>query len=995
MKQRICPLWKTFLLFLMFLPFQLFGQVNTITGTVTDEASGNPLPGVTIIVKGTTIGTISDINGSYSINASSDQTLVFSFIGFAKVEMPVGVNLEINAQLSEESTELDELVVIGYGTVKKSDATGSISSVSSKDFNKGAITSAQDLLVGKSAGVVITTSGGAPGSGATIRIRGGSSLNASNDPLMIIDGVPIDNNNVGGSANILSFINPNDIETMTVLKDASATAIYGSRASNGVIIITTKKGKVGSGMKISYDVNTSIGKAIKFVDVYTGEELRQMASDTSNAITYKLFKPGKAKLGNMGIASLDSAANTNWQDEIFRTSVSVDHNLSISGAAKNLPYRVSLGYTNSNGIMKNTDMKRTTAAISLEPTFLKNDLKVSINAKGMNTDNNFGDAGALGSAIAMDPTKPIYDTTAAGGYFQWGNYGANLGTNNPVEQLLRADNISNVKRGIGNIQFDYKLRFLPELHANLNLAADYTQGVGHNNRSLTSPTNLSSSKGRLSDYSGTNTNKLLDFYLNYAKDLSSINSRIDATAGYSYQHFNREGFSNTGKQESDSAYIKTDSSDFITENLLISFFGRLNYTLADKYLLTMTLRDDGSSRFAEGNRWGLFPSAAFAWKINREAFLKDVEVLTDLKLRLGWGVTGQQDIGSDYPAQALYVLSSPGFYYPIDGVLLPTLRPNPYDPHIKWEQTTTQNIGLDFGFAKDRITGTLDIYKRVTKDLLNNVTVPSGSNFSNRLFTNVGSLQNKGVELSLNLIPVSQKDLFVNLGFNVTYNQNEITKLLISDDPNYIGILYGDAFTGLKQVSRVGSPALSYFLNKQVYDTNGNPIEGLYVDLSGMGGAVNGDNADKYVYKNPAPDLLLGLSGRLNYKNFDMSFSTRANIGNYVFNQIAAGASYDQMYQIGYWHNEPTYLDQSKFVKRQFTSDYFINNASFFKVDNISAGYMFENIVNKLSARVSLTVQNLLTISKYEGIDPEVNGGIDNNFYPRPRTYMLGINLTF
>jgi len=979
----------------MFLPFQLFGQVNTITGTVTDEASGNPLPGVTIIVKGTTIGTISDINGSYSINASSDQTLVFSFIGFAKVEMPVGVNLEINAQLSEESTELDELVVIGYGTVKKSDATGSISSVSSKDFNKGAITSAQDLLVGKSAGVVITTSGGAPGSGATIRIRGGSSLNASNDPLMIIDGVPIDNNNVGGSANILSFINPNDIETMTVLKDASATAIYGSRASNGVIIITTKKGKVGSGMKISYDVNTSIGKAIKFVDVYTGEELRQMASDTSNAITYKLFKPGKAKLGNMGIASLDSAANTNWQDEIFRTSVSVDHNLSISGAAKNLPYRVSLGYTNSNGIMKNTDMKRTTAAISLEPTFLKNDLKVSINAKGMNTDNNFGDAGALGSAIAMDPTKPIYDTTAAGGYFQWGNYGANLGTNNPVEQLLRADNISNVKRGIGNIQFDYKLRFLPELHANLNLAADYTQGVGHNNRSLTSPTNLSSSKGRLSDYSGTNTNKLLDFYLNYAKDLSSINSRIDATAGYSYQHFNREGFSNTGKQESDSAYIKTDSSDFITENLLISFFGRLNYTLADKYLLTMTLRDDGSSRFAEGNRWGLFPSAAFAWKINREAFLKDVEVLTDLKLRLGWGVTGQQDIGSDYPAQALYVLSSPGFYYPIDGVLLPTLRPNPYDPHIKWEQTTTQNIGLDFGFAKDRITGTLDIYKRVTKDLLNNVTVPSGSNFSNRLFTNVGSLQNKGVELSLNLIPVSQKDLFVNLGFNVTYNQNEITKLLISDDPNYIGILYGDAFTGLKQVSRVGSPALSYFLNKQVYDTNGNPIEGLYVDLSGMGGAVNGDNADKYVYKNPAPDLLLGLSGRLNYKNFDMSFSTRANIGNYVFNQIAAGASYDQMYQIGYWHNEPTYLDQSKFVKRQFTSDYFINNASFFKVDNISAGYMFENIVNKLSARVSLTVQNLLTISKYEGIDPEVNGGIDNNFYPRPRTYMLGINLTF
>ncbi|MCB8995290.1 MAG: TonB-dependent receptor [Bacteroidales bacterium] len=991
MKQRICPRWKSFLLFLMFLPFQLFGQVSNVTGKVTDEANGTALPGVTIIVKGTTAGTVTDIDGTYSIKASTGQTLVFSYIGYSSKEVVVENSSELNISLSEEKLALDELVVIGYGTVKKSDATGSISTVSSKDFNKGAITSAQELLVGKSAGVVITTAGGAPGSGATIRIRGGSSLNASNDPLIIIDGVPIDNNNIGGSANLLAFVNPNDIESMTVLKDASATAIYGSRASNGVIIITTKKGKVGSPMKISYNANTSMAKAIKFVDVYSADSLRALAarrSDLFNAAAY---------------AKLDSVGGTDWQDEIFRTAISQDHNLSISGAYKNLPYRVSVGYTDQNGIMKNTDMQRLTGSLSLEPTFLNNDLKVSVNVKGMNTKNNFGDAGALGSAVAMDPTKPIYDTSAvavanSAGYFQWSNYGANLGTPNPVEQLMEADNHSTVNRVIGNVQADYRFRFLPELHANLNLATDYQESVGYNNRPTSSPSTLTGTTwGKLSDYNGKNYNNLLDFYLNYRKDLSQINSTIDVTGGYSWQHFKREsGHYTRGIYDATHPYQQPDSIPYIpTENYLISFFGRANYTLANKYLLTFTIRDDGSSRFAKGNRWGLFPSAAFAWKINEESFLKDVEVLSDLKLRLGWGVTGQQDIGNDYPSQARYRLSYPGFYYPIGGVFLPTLRPDTYDPGIKWEETTTQNIGLDFGFAKDRITGAIDVYKRVTSDMLNEVTIPSGSNFSNTLLTNVGSLENKGVEFSLNLIPISKKDMFLSFGFNLTYNENKITKLLITDDPTYLGITYGDAFTGYKQVSRVGYPAYSYFVNKQVYYPNGLPVEGLYVDLSGMGGVVNGDNADKYVYHNPAPVVVMGFSGRFNYKAFDLSFSSRVNIGNYVYNQVAAGASLDQMYQIGYWHNETTLLNKTNFVKRQFTSDYFVTNASFFKLDNVSAGYLFDNIFDKLSLRVSLTAQNLMTITKYEGIDPEVPGGIDNNFYPRPRTYMLGINLTF
>lgn len=968
----------------LFMASAIFAQQRTLTGTVTDASTGYPLPGATVIIKGTTSGTATNVTGVFEIYGKSGDILVVSFIGYETTEQVINDQNEINFQLNPSTLSVDEVVVIGYGTVKKSDATGSVVAVSSKDFNKGYITSAQDLLVGKSAGVVITTAGGAPGSGATIRIRGGSSLNASNDPLIIIDGVPIDNNNISGSGNFLAFINPNDIEAMTVLKDASATAIYGSRASNGVIIISTKKGKAGSAMKITYDGSTSIANAIEFVDVYSGDQLRQIAFDNKTLYGIESYN----KFGNQ---------NTNWQKEIFRTAVSHDHNLGITGSYKILPYRVSVGYTDQDGIMKNTGLQRVTGSISLDPTFLDNKLKVSINAKGMNSKYNFGDAGALGSAVRMDPTQKVKDgNIKSDGYFQWPNYGANLGTPNPVEQLLEADNKSDVNRLIGNVQLNYRFSAIPELNANLNLATDYTESTGYNNRPPTSPSTLTSPYwGRLSNYSGKNYNNLLDFYLNYSKNLERISSRIDLTAGYSWQHFNREGNSFTQGYHYPGETFQTEKSSFITENYLVSFFGRLNYSIMEKYLFTATIRDDGSSRFAEGNQWGLFPSAAFAWKIKQESFLREVDVLSELKLRISWGVTGQQDIGNDYPAQARYITSSIGSYYYIGGKYLPTLRPSAYDPDIKWEETTTQNLGLDFGFAKDRITGTVDVYKRVTENLLNTVTIPSGSNFSNTLLTNVGSLENQGAEISLNLIPISTKDMSLMLGFNVSYNQNKITKLLITDDPDYIGVLYGDAFTGQKQVSRVNYPAYSYFLNKQVYDVTGNPIEGLYVDLSGEGGAVNGDNDDKYIYHNPSPDYLVGFSARFNYKNFDISATSRGSIGNYVYNQVAAGASYDQMYTIGYWHNEPTYLTDTKFVKRQFTSDYFVENASFFKIDNVSAGYLFEEVVDKLSARVSFTVQNLLTVTKYRGIDPEVAGGIDNNFYPRPRTFMLGVNLTF
>jgi iron complex outermembrane receptor protein len=739
-------------------------------------------------------------------------------------------------------------------------------------------------------------------------------------------------------------------------------------------------------MTVSYDGNVSVANAIAFVDVYSGDEIRALALD-------------KVDLFGVDNLSLLGSANTNWQKEIYRTAVSSDHNLSLSGAVKSFPYRLSVGYTDQNGILKNTDMRRFTGSLNLNPTFFKDDLKVNINLKGMNTHHNFGADGAIGSAVAMDPTQVVVDgNEASAGYFQWVNYGSSLGTANPVEQALAADNRSIVNRVIGNIQLDYALPFLRDLRANLNVATDYAQSDGHDNRPKTSPSRLTDPLyGRLRDFSGTNYNNLLDFYLNYVKDINRINSRVDVTAGYSWQHFKREGDNyQRGRVDAEHPlYQKTDSSSFITENYLVSFFGRLNYTLMDRYLLTVTVRDDGSSRFAEENRWGLFPSAALAWKIKNESFLKDVKGVTDLKLRLGWGITGQQDIGNDYPAQALYREASEGSYYPIGGVFLPTLRPDAYDPDIKWEETTTINAGLDFGFVSDRITGSIDVYKRVTDDLLNTVTVSSGSNFSNTLLTNVGSLENKGIELSLNVVPVSKTNMTLTIGFNATYNVNEITKLLLTDDPNYIGVLYGDAFTGQKQVTRVGYPAYSYFVNQQVYDSDGNPIEGLYADLSGLGGVVNGDNADKYIYHNPVADYLFGLSARFEYKNFDLSASARASIGNYVYNQVLAGASYDQMQQIGYWRNFTRALSETNFVKRQFTSDYFVENASFLKLDNVSAGYRFNDLLGALGARLSFTVQNALILTKYSGLDPEVSGGIDNNFYPRPRTYMVGIGLTF
>ncbi|VAW17483.1 Outer membrane TonB-dependent transporter, utilization system for glycans and polysaccharides (PUL), SusC family [hydrothermal vent metagenome] len=1006
---------KLFLFFAMLLSCTAgYAQQKTITGKVTDGSTGEALPGVTIVVEGTTYGTITNINGEYTINVEAGQVLAFSYIGYVTQQIVVGEEPVINVVLPVDTEQLEEVVVIGYGQVKKSDATGSVSVVDAKDFNKGAITSPQELLMGKSAGVSIITNSGAPGSGATIRIRGGSSMRASNDPLIIIDGFPIDNGNVSGSSNALSTINPNDIESFTVLKDASATAIYGSRASNGVIIITTKKGKAGQKLEVNYNSNFSVSKASGFIDVFSGDEFRGLAATIAANNSIGLTPSDLSRLGN---------ANTDWQDEIYRTALSFEHNLSLTGAVGGTPFRISYGNTNQNGILRTTNFTRNTLDIGVDPSFLENRLQVNIKLKGSYTKNDFGNTGAIGAAVAYDPTQPVMNgNTRFDGYHTWVNisdvlpdgslnpngYPNPLGVSNPVALLEQTDNRSTVKRVIGNIILNYNFKYIPGLRANLNTGYDILKSAGHNNAPDSAPWTFRQGIGQKNDYDQKNSNELFDFYLNYVKDIDAISSKIDVTAGYSWQHFKREG--STFNRNGDGSVV-TENSSYINENFLVSFFGRVNYTLKDKYLLTVTLRNDGSSRFSKDNRWGLFPAAAFAWKINKENFLANFEPLSDLKLRLGYGITGQQDISTNYyPYLPVYRKSEGGALYQFGNKFYNTLRPSPYDANIKWEETTTYNIGLDFGFFNNKINGSLDIYQRKTKDLINNIPIAAGSNFSNFLVTNVGNLENKGAELTINARPVSKRDISWDLGFNISYNENKVTKLTKTDDPNYPGVDAGSISGGVGnfiQNISVGYPINSFFVYQQVYNTNGMPIEGVYVDLSGNGGNVTSSNLNKYRYKDPAADVLMGISSRVMYKQFDLSFSGRVSLGNYVYNNVASDrALYSSMYnQSGFFNNLPKWVNNTGFSNTQYWSDYYVENASFFRMDNITLGYdLTKALNNTVSSRISFTVQNAFIITKYTGLDPEIGAtgdanrptlGIDNNIYPRPRVFLFGVNFTF
>lgn len=974
----------------------LWAQQVSIKGIVKDASTGEPILGANVLEKGTTNGTITNIDGEFTLKVSGNATLMIKYIGYETQEIPLRSQTNIIVNLKEDAIALGEVVAIGYGTVKKSDATGSITAIKPEKLNKGLTTNAQDMMVGKIAGVNVTSEGGAPGGGSKIRIRGGSSLNASNDPLIIIDGLAVDNNGIKGVSNLLSTLNPNDIESFTVLKDASSTAIYGSRASNGVILIQTKKGAKNSKLQVNYDGNFNFSNIAKTVDVMNGDQYREYAN-----LLYA---------GDSEILSKLGTENTNWQDQIYQTGIGHEHNLSFSGGIKNLPYRASFGYNNQSGIIKTSNFERVTGSLSLSPSFFEDHLKVNANLKGMYIKNRFADTGAVGDAVRFDPTQPVKSTeepfaSKTEGFWQWATYNNDgsfkaINSNaprNPLALLEQKDDRSKAYDFMGNLDLDYKMHFLPELRAHLNLATNISHGKQDTWISPYSATNMVG--GGLLGYDQIDKwSRQLTAYLQYTKEIP--NNNFDVMAGYEWQRYHREGEYDKNSITLPNYVYQAEPINWATHNQLVSFYGRANYTLFDRYLFTATVRADGSSRFSPENRWGTFPSVAFAWKMNEESFLKDVRQITDMKLRLGYGITGQQDLGSDFIYLPVYTENKDGAYYPFGDEYYGTSRPDAYNANLKWEKTTTYNAGFDLSLLNNKYTLALDYYYRVTDDLLNQTPVPAGTNFKNKVLQNVGSLNNQGIELMLGAKLITTKNLSWDVNYNVTYNRNKITKLTTGSQDGYY-VPTGGIFQGSVQAHAVGYPASSFYVYQQVYDNAGKPIEGLYVDRNGDS-KINEE--DKYFFHNSSPDVTMGLSTKVVYKNFDFGTSIRASIGNYVYNSVAAerlNVGTNGIWSpLGYFENKVMSAFDTNFTGQSgitYLSDYYVQNASFVRIDNITAGYTFGKLFNGVisGGRISATVQNPLVLTGYKGLDPEVFSGIDGSLYPKPIMTVIGLSLNF
>ena len=970
------PLRMLGLILGLFLSVSAFAQIE-VKGHVKD-ATGEAIIGATVRVDGTQTATVTDFDGNFVLKANQGANITISYVGYQNATVKAAPSVEVT--LVDDETVLQDVVVIGYGSVRKSDATGSVTSVEADQLNKGLATSPADLLQGKTPGVQVTTNSGAPGAGAKIRIRGGSSLSASNDPLIVIDGLPISSTEISGG-DLLNTINPNDIESFSILKDASATAIYGSRASNGVILITTKKGKAGAKPRINVDMSGTFKTVAKKVDVLSADAFRDFF--TAN---YGDNADAMAALGN---------ANTKWQDEIYKNAFAEEINASVTGGyvskeqAFKMPYRVSAGFLNNDGTLKTTGMSRGTLGFNLTPTLFDDRLTINLNAKGVFTHNKFADEGAIGAAVQYNPLKSVDH--------KWESNGApnTMSTLNPVAMLNEQHKSSYVRRFIGNAQFDYKFKFLDGLRANLNLGIDYSTTSGWNITDMGSEISyhnkVENGTGLWEKYTQKRNDKTLEFYLAYARELKEIYSRFDVLAGYSWQHFHNE---TTNEKESNDGHhtrLYGDPTLFKTESYLISFYGRLNYTFMDRYLLTFTIRDDGTSRF-QNNKWGVFPSAALAWRVNEEPFLRNVDWLSNLKLRLGWGITGQQNINQgDYPSIATYHTNQHGSYYWFGNNEIIPITPKGYAAQIKWEETTTYNIGLDFGFVRNRINGSIDVYKRVTKDLLNRVPVAAGTNLTNYLLMNVGDMENKGIEVALNVVPIEKKDLRWEVGVNVSYNKNEITKLTASDDPSYPGVEAGGISGGVGnniQIQKVGNPINSFYVLQQVYDEAGQPLEGVYVDRN-HDGQITDD--DRYVYYKPDADVNIGLNTELSYKKWTLSAAFRSSLGNYVYNNVASNTEMKaDMWTNNFICNRVSTAPNTNFQQAQYKSDYYVQNASFLKLDKVTLAYNLASWV-----RLNFTAQNVFTITKYDGVDPEVANGIDNNMYPRSRNFILGASFNF
>ena len=1006
-----------------------FAQTNAIKGHVKD-ASGEPVMGATITVNGKAVG-ITDMDGNFSVDAAPGTNLTFTYLGMTP--QTVKASKEMSITLQDDSKSLNEVVVIGYGAVKKSDLTGSVTAIKPDSKNKGVVVNAQDMLTGKVAGVNITSNDGTPGGGAKIRVRGGSSLNASNDPLIVIDGLAMDNDGVKGLSNLLSVVNPQDIESFSVLKDASATAIYGSRGSNGVIIITTKKGRKGQKPTVSYSGSITISEKKNTIDVLNADEFR--------ATVEKLYGKDSEAYSALG------TANTNWQDLIYRTAISHDHNITVSGAAKSLPYRVSVGYTDQQGIVKTSDFKRATASLNLNPSFFQDHLTLNLNAKGMYARTLYTDGSVVSAAVRMDPTQDPYNFTSEyhknqlrdkdgnslldqtlknyGGYFQWSKkaeygdntwpftYDSTTQMPNPLSLLDQGSQIAHSRSFIGSADIDYKVHGFEDLRLHATLGADISKG--RQSQSFATSCTNALYYGSYGGEEILKRNLSLSAYAQYYKDFNKIH-HFDIMAGYEWQHFWRSknndyvGYYPETNNDASLAGTERPHTPYSekSESYLVSFFGRANYTLLDRYFLTATVRDDGSSRFKE--HWAWFPSFAFAWKANEEAFLKNANWLSDLKLRLGYGKTGQQagSIG-DYEWIPSYSISTgTNGFYPVTGTG-ELYRPNNYRPDLKWETTSTYNVGLDWGIMDQRLSGSVDWYYRKTTDLLNYAPLSSMAGYKNQAWQNIGSLKNTGVEAAITWRAIQTKDWFWTMTYNFTYNKNEITDLNgVSENGAPVvntNIKVGDGSGAYLQANQVGYAMNSYYVYQQVYDKNGKPIENCVVDRNGDG-KIN--ESDKYLYKSPAAPVTMGFSSRLEYKNWDFGFSLRASIGNYVYNNVEQGMSNMNTGEwfsnsLKYFSNRMKSTVERNWQTYEITSklsDYYVKNASFLKCDNITLGYSFNNLFKSsgwhgLSGRAYATASNVFTITNYDGLDPEVGDGNDNNLYPRPFSVVVGLSLNF
>lgn len=963
-----------------------FAQIK-VTGLVIDEQQ-EPVIGATVTVKGTSTAAATDFDGNFTITVPSEKsTLVISYVGCLTVEVPAdSPELKSGIVMKQDAELLDEVLVIGYGSVKKSDATGSVTAIKPDDLNRGSRVNVQDALVGKIAGVNVVSSSGAPGSGSQVRIRSGASLSASNDPLFVIDGVPVDNSTIEGASNLIGGINPEDIETFTVLKDASATAIYGSRASNGVIVITTKRG--ADRLKVSYSGNFTVSHTAKRLDVLSPDEFREFVPKVTGVPSDVVF----------------GTSNTDWQDEIYRSAFGTEHNLSVAGKinAISTPYRVSGGYTNQDGVIRNNNYQRATAGIALNPSLLDDHLTLNLNAKFSYERNALVDNSVVGNALRYDPTRPVMTGSSTAstdpglGYFIWKNGDAPMAiqTDNPVATLDLDKRVNKVTRSIGSAAINYRVHGLEDLQLNVNLGYDVLQSKYDRTvpelAGMMYTGNQKDGTGLVNNGKQNKRNYLLDIFGNYGHKWGRHDFSV--MGGYGWQHFWKKynaTFCDTHGEELSSP------SHYESEYYLLSLYGRVNYSFDNRYLITATLRADASSRFSKDNRWGYFPSVALAWRVIEEDFMKEQDVMSDFKVRVGYGITGQQDIGNDYPWMTTFSVSYPESMYLFGNEWYKMYRPNGYDSDIKWETTTTWNAGIDFGFLQNRIFGSVDYYKRFTKDLLNTIAVPAGVNYAPVITTNIGSMENQGVELALNFVPVETKDWNWTIGLNYTWQQSKITKLNVVDsDQNYVttGDISG---TGkFVQVFMVDHTPYTFYLAKQAYDENGKPIEGKYVQPDGTIGTTETKYATD---KSAMPHSLLGFNTRLSYKNWDLGLSGHGAFGNYVYNYVRG----DQYLQ-------STYSDQGSFSNilkstaelgfdtQQQYSDLFLEDGSFFRIDNITLGYTFPRLWNKTSnLRVTLGVSNVCTFTHYSGIDPELYNGIDREMYPRPRTFSLGLNLNF